>query len=293
MFGFWMSLSLELLARAALAAIHPVLLADPREPDNIHYVFGVIPKGAPKSIQAKTVFARCSVLIPNFTDKMSTHCLIMADRRNSELHSGAAAFEGIENSKWLPATYEVIEVLLAHMGRDFEGLLGRDHAPVAVSMLKDRRDTIKKEVQQKMATAKKFFQGLSPEEQAERLRAAATVLDTWAKANRIRRTVACPACAKNAGMSGETVARSPVRIDELSGTIKREARILPNALRCPNCKLCLDGFQEINEVGLGEIYTVEEQEDPVEFFGIIPEEYVDVDDLVTRYLENLDSYNNE
>lgn len=44
LFGFWMSLSLELLARASLAQIHPVLLADPKEQDNIHYAFGIIPK---------------------------------------------------------------------------------------------------------------------------------------------------------------------------------------------------------------------------------------------------------
>jgi hypothetical protein len=87
LFGLWMSLSLELLARAALAQIHPALLADPKEPDNIQYAFGIIPKNVPKSIQAKAVFARCPVFIVDFTDKMSGHCLIMADRRNSPRRS--------------------------------------------------------------------------------------------------------------------------------------------------------------------------------------------------------------
>jgi hypothetical protein len=50
LFAFWMSLALELLARSALAQIHPVLLADPREQDNIHYAFGINPKNPPKSI---------------------------------------------------------------------------------------------------------------------------------------------------------------------------------------------------------------------------------------------------
>src|ERR1700678_2883633 len=79
-FAFWMSISLEILARAALAQIHPVLLADPREQDNIHYAFGINPKGLPKSIPAKALFARCSILVHGFTDKMSAHCLIIADR---------------------------------------------------------------------------------------------------------------------------------------------------------------------------------------------------------------------
>src|SRR5271169_4329757 len=88
LFGFWMSLALELLCRAALAKKHPVLLADPTNEGNIQYVFGINPKSNPKSVQAKAVFARCSVFMEGFTDKMAAHCLIMADRRNSELHSG-------------------------------------------------------------------------------------------------------------------------------------------------------------------------------------------------------------
>ena len=170
LFGFWMSLTLEMLARAALAHIHPALLADPREPDNIQYAFGVIPKGVPKSIQAKALFARCSVFVPGFTDKMSGHCLIMADRRNSELHSGAAAFEGIDNSKWLPSTYEVLEVLLNHMHRDFTDLLGEGHAKFAAKMLEDRRNTMKRDVQEKIAAAKKYFWNLSSQSKVNFLR---------------------------------------------------------------------------------------------------------------------------
>jgi len=171
---------LELLARAALAQIHPALLADPKEPDNIQYVFGIIPRNVPRSIQAKALFARCSVFITDFTDKMSGHCLIMADRRNSELHSGAAAFEGIDNSKWLPSTYEVVDVLLKHLQRDFTDFLGDEHGPVAVEALRGRRETIKKEVQEKLAAARKFYAGQSPEWKAERSANAIPAMDAFA-----------------------------------------------------------------------------------------------------------------
>src|SRR4051812_47991905 len=84
LFAFWTSLALELLCRAALAKIHPALLADPTKEDNIQYAFGIIPKANPKSVSAKTVFARASVFVDGFTDRMSSHCLILADRRNAE-----------------------------------------------------------------------------------------------------------------------------------------------------------------------------------------------------------------
>jgi hypothetical protein len=294
LFGFWMSLTLEMLARAALAHIHPALLADPREPDNIQYAFGIIPKSVPKSIQAKTVFARCSVFVPGFTDKMSGHCLIMADRRNSELHTGTAAFEGIDNSKWLPSTYEVLEVLLNHMHRDFTDLMGDAYAEVAARILEDRRNTIKRDVQEKFAAARKYFATLGSESQAEASEKADPAMANWAKANQLRRRCTCPACGLPAGMSGETVGRSPVRINEADGTISREVRVLPNLLMCPSCRLELKGYQEMNEAGLGTIYTTEAEEDPIEFFGIIPEEHVDIDSLLRDYAaDQYDEYQNE
>jgi hypothetical protein len=59
LFPFWASLSLEFLCRAALSAVHPSLLADPREGSNLLYACGIEVKTAPKSIPAKTVFDRC------------------------------------------------------------------------------------------------------------------------------------------------------------------------------------------------------------------------------------------
>lgn len=63
LFALWMSLALELLARAALSRIHPVLLADPREQDNIHYVFWggaeEHPEIDPSKSTIRTLFSLC------------------------------------------------------------------------------------------------------------------------------------------------------------------------------------------------------------------------------------------
>jgi hypothetical protein len=282
-FGFWMSLSQELLARASLAKLHPVLLADPTTEDNIHYAFGINPKKPPRSIQAKALFARCSVYVTDFTDKMSGHCLILADRRNSELHSGAASFDGIDNSSWLPATYEVMDVLLKHMGRDFKDFLGNDHEKHAVEVLKNRREGIKKDVQDRMSAARKQFETRTPEWIAERKKQAAARVELWLKENSKRRVCKCPACGSEAVATGETLGRSPVEVDEILGTIRREVRVLPNAFVCVFCGLKLNDFQEMNEAGLGAIYTIHEEEDPIDFFGIIPEEHVDVEQIIANY----------
>jgi len=292
LFGLWMSLALELLARAALSHIHPVLLADPREQEKIHYAFGIVPKSIPKSIPAKALFARCSVFVPGFTDKMSAHCLILGDRRNSELHSAAAAFEDIDNAKWLPATYEVMEVLLVHLGRDFSDFLG-EHGSVARETLKDRRDNIKKEVQGKLSTARRIYEPLAQKEKEEKDAAAHQKTTTWIRESRLRLKSVCPACGNTAVISGEVVGRSPVRIDEDAGSINREVRVLPNKLHCAFCDLILSSFQELREADRATIYTVEEHEDPIEFFRINPEEYIDVDEIIRRYGEDMYGYDNE
>jgi hypothetical protein len=92
-------------------------------------------------------------------------------------------------------------------------------------------------------------------------------------------------------MGGETVSRSPVRINEAEGTIIREARVLPNLFICPFCRLRLSGFQELKEAGLGAVYRIEEEEDPIEFFGIIPEEHIEIDQLVRDHFAP--EYDNE
>jgi hypothetical protein len=233
------------------------------------------------------------VFVKNFTDKMSGHCLIVADRRNTELHSGIAAFEKLDNWKWLPATYEVIEVLLTHLQRDFADFLG-DHEALAVETLKDRRDSIKKEVQEKLSAARKFYEGLTDDARKGTDVVAHEKTSSWLMDNILRRKDSCPACGSDAVIGGETVGRTPVRVDEEANTISRDVRVLPNKLRCAYCKLTLLSFQELREAERGNIYTVEQNEDPVEFFGIDPEEYVDVDEIVRRYGDDMaSSYENE
>jgi hypothetical protein len=218
---------------------------------------------------------------------MARRCLIAADRRNAELHSGAAVFEALDNSKWLPSTYEVIGVLLKHLKRDFADFLGANHAAFAIRMLGDRRQTLKKEVHEKIAAAKKSFAQLEEDRRTELAEKAASVVGLWAKGNWLRRSCTCPSCELTAGMSGETVGRTPARINEDDGIIEREVRVLPNALMCPSCKLELKGFQEMNEAGLGTVYTITEGEDPIEFFGIVPEEHVDIDEMIRQFGEDL------
>src|SRR5438270_3125806 len=94
-FALLSTLALEFVARSTLARVHPALLADPREPENLLYAFGYRTDKSPKSIPAKALFARCEVVVPEFTAAERTFAMTLMERRNEELHSGSAAFHGV------------------------------------------------------------------------------------------------------------------------------------------------------------------------------------------------------
>lgn len=60
---FYALLSFEFLSRAALAKVHPALLADPQDPNNILYACGINATERPFSVPAKTVFHRLGFII--------------------------------------------------------------------------------------------------------------------------------------------------------------------------------------------------------------------------------------
>ena len=70
-FGLWCSLGLELLARAALAAVSPTLLAQPEadQKNLLHVVHRDSAISSPKSIVASMVFDLCKRMFPVFTEE--------------------------------------------------------------------------------------------------------------------------------------------------------------------------------------------------------------------------------
>ena len=73
-FGLWSSLSLELLARAAVAYISPTLLADGRKWRNINHALGHPPTAkafTPTSVQTNQLLDVLKELVPDFTKELS------------------------------------------------------------------------------------------------------------------------------------------------------------------------------------------------------------------------------
>ena len=134
-YALWASLSLEFLARAALANVSPALLADTDKSwASLYHALGFTPteeKFAPRSIAISEVFKRLTATVPDFTKEYESFGIRHTGRRNTELHTGELAFDEVKGSVWQPDFYRTSEILLASMGITLQEFVGQDEASVA------------------------------------------------------------------------------------------------------------------------------------------------------------------
>lgn len=281
MFPFWASLSLELLCRAALAKKHPILLADPRDEDNLLYACGENTGKSPKSLAISIIIGRCRKYVPRFEDSHVELANQMMELRNAELHSAEAAFNALAASSWQPDFYTLVEVLLSHLGRSLEDYLGAEVAARANRMLQARTAETKKDVLQRISRCKQWVEQLEKKSLQEKQKQAESKVNEIVQRSPLARECKCPACGNQAAMLGEVTDSGEAKLND--GEITVEKRVLPKSFRCFVCDLRLNNFTEMHIANLGAIYTINETEDPIEYFGIVPEEHVDVEELMREH----------
>jgi hypothetical protein len=263
MFPFWSALALEFLGRATLAYVHPVLLADPREGENILYTFGYSKsKHTPKSIPAKTVFDRCKSMVPDFTAKEFDICLAIIERRNEELHSGIAPFESFPTKLWLADYYRVSKLLLMFQNKELKDLFGIEGAAAEI-MIKKVEDALIKSVKELIIKHRSDFEKLSEEEMDK------SRLDSFLNIEKAhphyKKEDICIACKGGGIITGELIKISDAKMKE--DVIEQEFVILPTHFTCFSCGLKLTNHSQLNIAGYGGQYTIKEYYDPVDYHG--------------------------
>jgi hypothetical protein len=273
----WSLIGLELLARAAVARVHPALLADPQDGAHLLYAFGFGEPKPPRSVPIATVFRRCQVIVPSFTEQMRNDGIALMTLRNEELHTGGLVLETVRPSTWQPQYYALCDALLQHLDLSFEEFFPPERAAAARVVLSGLAEDVESAVKQRIADKARWFAALPQDEHAERRK-----LQVGGPASRRtpaarERTVACPSCRSCAIIGGETAGVSEPRVGE--DEIERDIRILPTRFRCDVCELPLEGHAELHHAGLGDEYAVVDTEDPLEYYGIDPIDYVSAEDF--------------
>ncbi len=245
--GLLAALSLEILARAALSHISPVLLAGDRNWRNLTYALGsqsTRKRFRPSSISSKELYERIHELVAGFTDEDLSFCLQQAERRNIELHTGDLAFE--KSSDWRPRFYQACKVLVESMGRQPNDLF--TDLKIVKKMISSLKDTAARSVYRDICSHKKLW-----EEKTDKERQGAS-LDAEAGATSDKgHRVECPACKSQALVKGDPLGRVETRI--MDGEVIEKQGMAPSSFVCTACGLRISGLSRLSACGLGDTFT--------------------------------------
>lgn len=262
-FGFWSALTLEMLARAALANVSPTLIADGKDWNNIYFALGhqpTVAKFTPKSAAISDVLNRAQSIFPEFTREMLSFAVLHIERRNSEVHSGSMPFDGLRTSQWLPEFYAVCKVFLDTIDETLELLFGNDEAEAAKTLIEGLRDEAAKAVKKTIAAHKTIWEDKEKTEQ-KKLASQAEVFAMRSLGHRVK----CPSCGSDSLLHGSPIGAPNITIQDQ--TVIEKKSMLPSAFECSACGLKVSGYSKLNACGLGDTFTLTSRFDAAEYFG--------------------------
>jgi len=265
-FGLNTSLALEFLARATVAFLHPALLADPRGNDHLLYAFGINTTDKPKSVDISTVLLRIKKIKPEFTEDMASFCQTHVERRNSELHSGELAFEGLPTATWLASYFRSVTPMLEYQNKSLADLLSDlDEVKAAEEMIVNLDGKERDRAEKTKSVHRSAFQKIDAGSQAA-VRAQASVFASNIGVG--QKAVNCPACESPSIVSGRRIRTTEPKLED--GMLRWEEIYLPTQFECTACGMKLVDYPSLEGSNVGGQYASMRSEDPLTYYA--PEE---------------------
>lgn len=244
---FWSALSLELLARAALTKVHPVLNADPQnEGANILHALGFEIKGHPKAIPVHAVIVRLGQVIKGFDKPHKIFCEYFFLIRNEELHTSELPYLGLNLGKWQARYYDTCKVLCESLNKTLEDFLGdKELSKAAEKIIKTAKSQKIGKVKKMVSDLKKTYDGKTSK-QKDQLLKESIEWTRFLKSNEIR--VKCPACNCWARVEGDFVRESEPIYEE--DFLHAQHFHIAKRMECKACGLILGDIEEIQIAGV-------------------------------------------
>lgn len=248
----WASLALELLAKAALSRVSPLLIAVPTEDGaNILIAAGLMTGEARfESIKAHTLFARCARAFKPFNDK---HALAFARARNDYLHGGEPSLSPLPADAWWARYWAQASILVHAQDRTVEELVGYErgrevdqHLARNAKNVEHRTEMLLERARQRLA---QFESGSLP----ARLAAEWTRPVDLTVGGSHRATQTCPACGGGGVLEGDHVSEYTLQYEQVAeDDFDSWVDLLVSAdhFSCSRCRLALDGYELIVQAGL-------------------------------------------
>lgn len=258
--AFWAATALELLGKAALSKVSPLLVADPTDDGRSLLIAAGVSSDLSrfKSIQAKAVFSRCARAFKPFNEKEAGR---IAAQRNEELHSALTPFTGQDEDEWWDRYWSQAVVLVDAQDETLPGLVGPDREATVEAHLARNVANTSRRVEAMVDRAAQRYALAATSEDARREISA--LVERLKFAFDFSSDVDCPACANSAYLFGDDVIDSGVEEDYEEGTAVELLEVSADFFECEVCGLRLDGPAYVAEAGLPEFFKAERDYDPV------------------------------
>lgn len=266
--ALWAALALELLAKAALSRVSPLLIAEPNEEGtNLLIASGLIQGDARfTSVRAKTLMARCHKAFKPF-DQAETMKII--NGRNEYLHSSGAGFLAIPPHAWWPRYWAQAATLVTALDRDIEELVGADREHTVTKHLEQNAKNIEQRTEALIERAKQRRQqrldGTLPAKQAAEWKTGQSLSAQMAHSE----AATCPACGSTGLLEGDEVVNVEIHYPEVTGYGPDDYEVTDwgdtsvtltvgaDHFSCPSCQLVLNSYDLINQAELDTQFEVE------------------------------------
>ena len=271
-FHIWAALALELLGKSALATIHPALVADPTKFDSLLVACGHPVNDNTRSIMAKTTYERLKHLSKDFDDRAERFCMLMANRRNEELHSGSSPTTDLEPRAWVPEFWRITEIVSRIASRTLDDLVGTSEAARVQEVIKDTSRVLAAAVEARIERCRADFNRKYPPGSAELvhvLQAVKTAGQPAGHRGLLRDTdhfkrIACPSCGADGWLFGNEghSERRPVESDGEIAWQVEDVAYYTEAFACTACSLVLNGRVELDAAELSDEFEDERDVEP-------------------------------
>ncbi len=258
-YQLWASLALELLGKAALARVHPALVADPTHYQSLFAACGRHLSPDIKTITAKTLFERLGHIDKAFDSRHQKFCEQMAIRRNAELHSGESPFSGMSAEAWEREFWGAVEAVLSMQKENLESWLGAENAKTPAEIIEQAEEAMQWAVKHRIVRCKEDFEKKyqDPKKRAQLAEQSETIegwnfskhFDVWADEYDVHD---CPACASKGLLAGVLWTKEVSSGVDFDDPILEfvEITYVSEEFFCPVCGLHLFGNREARAANL-------------------------------------------
>lgn len=250
--ALWAALALELLAKAALARVSPLLVAAPTEDGtNLLMASGLVAGDARfNSIKARTLYSRCHKAFKPFNER---EAMAITSARNEYLHGSGVGFTGLPPEVWWPKFWAQASILVNAQDKTMMDLVGPERTEIVETHLAQNKQNVAHRVEMLIDRARqRLAQYLSGD-------LPARVAAEWARPVHLeaglshRSDQECPACGASGILEGEHIDRAEPHYERTGDDdydAWMELTIGADHFSCETCRLVFDTYELLEEAGL-------------------------------------------